>query len=159
MSDIINQDNWRKIAILLSIFCSAAVSFSGHDHVWLFLLVAWVLYISESEKEDAIASDDEDEDEDEDEDDEVPLNFIIDWEQQERIQAWLKSEVYPDVIAKQKAEPNPSPVAQACWNEGYPYGGACGGGITYQFSPTGIGVVTHVIAYDKRLDLTDYESW
>ena len=48
-----------------------------------------------------------------------------------------------------------------CWARGVPYGGAIGGALTYEFTPTGLGVVTKVrfSGYDEVLDLTEYDSW
>lgn len=38
--------------------------------------------------------------------------------------------------------------------------GAIGGRLTYQLTPTGLGMVTKVIcACGKEADLTDYDSW
>lgn len=37
--------------------------------------------------------------------------------------------------------------------------GAIGGGLSYTFIPTGLGVVVKVKYFDEELDLSDYESW
>ena len=38
--------------------------------------------------------------------------------------------------------------------------GAIGGRLTYQFTPSGVGVATVVkCACGEKIDLTDYESW
>lgn len=44
---------------------------------------------------------------------------------------------------------------------GHPYYGACDGGLTYEVTPTGIGVVIKVREYftQEVLDITDYENW
>lgn len=88
------------------------------------------------------------------------IKFEISAEDKEKIDRWLTQEVYPDVIAKQKLHIEPNFVAIDCWENGFPYEGAIGGGITYSFAPTSIGLVTKVqygVSYE--LDLTDYDSW
>ena len=37
--------------------------------------------------------------------------------------------------------------------------GAIGGGLSYTFIPTGLGVIVKVKYFDDELDLSDYESW
>ena len=37
--------------------------------------------------------------------------------------------------------------------------GAIGGGLSYTFTPTGLGEIVKVKYFDKELDLSDYESW
>jgi hypothetical protein len=40
------------------------------------------------------------------------------------------------------------------------YAGAIGGKITFQFTPTSLGLVTQVVCgCGKKLNLTDYEGW
>lgn len=40
------------------------------------------------------------------------------------------------------------------------YTGAIGGGLTFSFTPTSLGLITKVRYLDKEeLDLSDYESW
>lgn len=39
------------------------------------------------------------------------------------------------------------------------YEGAIGGGLSYTFIPTGLGVIVKVKYFDEELDLSDYESW
>ena len=87
--------------------------------------------------------------------------FELNEQQKARVTAWLKDEVYPDVIAKQKESGtlNGNPIAEDCWKNGFPYGGAIGGGVTYMFTPTSIGVVEKVESYGKELDLTEYDLW
>ncbi len=77
---------------------------------------------------------------------------------------WLHSDVFPAIIEEQKAAvKNPTPFHISCWEDGYPYEGAIGGGLTYQFTPNSIGMTTSVVystATNKyKLDLTDYDSW
>lgn len=89
----------------------------------------------------------------------MPRTFSVTDEQQARVQKWLMEEVYPEVIKKQKASMERSPLLEDCWKQGFPYGGAIGGDVTYEFTPNSIGITEKVRAYDKELDLTDYESW
>jgi hypothetical protein len=78
----------------------------------------------------------------------------------EKISAWLQEVVYPPIIASQKLKnaPDSQPVGDEAGNE-YPYEGAIGGGLTYSFTPTGLGIVIKVESYGQVLDLTDYGSW
>lgn len=89
------------------------------------------------------------------------MKFEITAEQHERINQWLETEVYPVEIARQKesGEFDAMPIAHDSWEQGFPYTGAIGGGMTYSFSPTSIGLVTKVTYLDHSLDLTDYENW
>ena len=86
--------------------------------------------------------------------------FEISQEQEDKIQDWLVETVYPEVIERQKKEfQNPTEFIKMCWEEGYPYTGAIGGGLTYKFSPTGLGIVTEVTYLGYELNLTDYDTW
>lgn len=78
----------------------------------------------------------------------------------EKISAWLQEVVYPPIIASQKLKNalGGQPVRDEAGNE-YPYEGAIGGGITYSFTPTGLGIIIKVESYGQVLDLTDYGSW
>lgn len=42
-----------------------------------------------------------------------------------------------------------------------PYHGACGGAVTYSFTPTSLGIVTtvHHAGTDAKLDVSDYDAW
>lgn len=91
--------------------------------------------------------------------------FILEHEDMKKIDEWLKTTVYPDVIAKQKLVPEYAALAIArdSWEQGYPYGGAIGGGLSYHFTPTSIGLITKITygsgEHQHELDLTDYDSW
>jgi hypothetical protein len=86
--------------------------------------------------------------------------FRINNEQQEKIDKWLKEEVYPPLLEQQKQSLGDK-FNQYTDNGQYPYCGACGGNLTYSFTPTTLGVVVKV--YEslsrKTLDLTDYYEW
>lgn len=77
-----------------------------------------------------------------------------------KVREWLRREVYPEVISEQRvAFANPDPIMEDCWSDGYPYEGAIAGGLTYEFTPTSIGVIAKAKYGKYSLDLTDYESW
>jgi hypothetical protein len=88
------------------------------------------------------------------------VKFEVTDEESARIDEWLKTEVYPAVIAKQRETfIDPGVFITSCWDDGYPYEGASGGGLTYSFTPTSIGVVTNVRYGEHTLDVTDYGMW
>lgn len=89
------------------------------------------------------------------------MKFEISIEDHHRIHDWRMKEVYPEIIAQQKerAGDTPSVIEKDCWDQGYPYGGAIGGDLTYSFTPTSLGLVTEVECYGKKLNLTNYEDW
>jgi len=88
------------------------------------------------------------------------MKFEITAEDQVRVSKWLTETVYPDVIAKQRATmDSPSSFVHDCWDAGYPYEGASGGGLTYEFTPTSLGLVTTARYGEAKLDLTDYDLW
>ena len=90
--------------------------------------------------------------------------FTLTDEELKAIDEWLMDEIYPEVIAEQKRNFKANeinPVVLSHWEDGQPYGGAIGGGVTYSFTPTSLGVVVKVkeAHTGKELDLTDYDSW
>lgn len=88
------------------------------------------------------------------------MKFKTTEQQDKRIDHWLKNEVYSLVISKQKETMlNVDSFVQDCWDDGYPYQGTIGGGLTYSFTPTSIGVIESVTYGEYKLDLTDYDSW
>lgn len=89
------------------------------------------------------------------------MKFEITKEDRAKIDKWLMTEVYPVIIEEQKqTDMVRNEAAKACWEDGYPYTGAIGGGLTYCFSPTSIGMSFVVTFLDRfKLDLTDYDSW
>jgi hypothetical protein len=68
--------------------------------------------------------------------------FDLTKEQKEKLDAWLE-EILPEI------------------SKTTPYYGAVGGGLTYSFTLTGLGVVVEVTEYHtkKTINLTDYDSW
>lgn len=87
------------------------------------------------------------------------MKFELTDKQKLQLGDWLH-DVYPKIIATQKlCIKEPNLIAQSCWDNGFPYEGATGGGLTYNFTPTSIGVIVTVDYHIYNLDLTDYESW
>lgn len=90
----------------------------------------------------------------------MSIRFEITSENADKIDMWLKGQIYPSIIEEQRArEMNPHPMMIDMWDKGYPYDGAIGGGLTYEFTPTSIGVIFKVKYGKHELDLTDYDSW
>lgn len=89
------------------------------------------------------------------------LKFDLTLEEQQTVEAWLMTEVYPEIIAKQKLDPRYLQWAPYMGKNGeeYPYGGAIGGGVTYAFTPTSIGTIIKVTCGGKTKDITDYASF
>lgn len=92
--------------------------------------------------------------------------FTVSDEDLAKIDAWLKTQVYPPIIERQRREAAAGGRLSGhewLWDKGYPYQGACGGGLTYEFTPTSIGTVFKVryktFDEDVELDLTDYASF
>lgn len=91
------------------------------------------------------------------------ITFHIEDTVVKEIKKWLHTEVYPQVIARQKErvkEGDPLyKTYRDSWSAGEPYTGAIGGGISYTFSSTGIGetLVVKFMGYSK--DFTDYDNW
>lgn len=89
------------------------------------------------------------------------MKFEVTQEQQDKINNWLKSQVYPKIIEEQKQSGrfNDNYYAKVDWSKGYPYQGAIGGGLAYKFTPTSLGLAFSVEAYGKELNLTNYDEW
>ena len=88
------------------------------------------------------------------------MKFSTTTEQDTKIDKWLHEEVYPNVIASQREHyKDPSPFITMCWDDGYPYEGASGGGLTYSFTPTSLGTVEKVRYGDFELDVSNYGDW
>ena len=90
--------------------------------------------------------------------------FEIDSSDKEKIDDWLHGTVYPAIIAEQKKNiKEPTSFHEMCWEDGYPYEGAIGGGLTFKFTPTSIGVISKALYITQtekyELDLTNYDLW
>lgn len=78
----------------------------------------------------------------------------------QKIDDWLFNEVYPEIIAKQKQDPEIADHINVDEHgREYPYFGAVGGDLTYSFTPTSLGTIVRVTSCGKTLDLTDYDMW
>jgi hypothetical protein len=90
----------------------------------------------------------------------MSFNFSLSPEDLKKIDDWLHEVVYPPIVEEQKKNPN---IAFLLFKDSkgreYPYEGAIGGGLTYHFTPTGLGTVVKVSYRDQELDLTDSENW
>lgn len=93
------------------------------------------------------------------------MQFIVTQEEQQKISEWLDNVVYPPIIEQQLKDPR---IAQMLFPDEngkikYPYLGAIGGGLTYEFTPTSLGTCFKVRfgtpGNEQELDLTDYDSW
>ena len=88
------------------------------------------------------------------------MHFELSKEQNEKVDKWLREEVYPEVVEQQMANTlHPTPFHYDCWESGLPYEGAIGGALTYYFTTTSLGTVVKVKYATYELDLTDYDSW
>lgn len=88
--------------------------------------------------------------------------FQLNDDQLAKIETWKKEQNLA-AVEKQKENPPdvPKDLLEQFWANGYPYGGAIGGELTYSFSPTSIGVQAEVIhAFTGEiLDVTEYHTW
>jgi len=89
--------------------------------------------------------------------------FEVTEAQKQKINTWLETVVYPRRVDQQRSDPTylRIPFITESWDRGYPYEGVSGGALTYEFTPTSIGVILKV-SYSKfpdSLDVTDYENW
>jgi len=78
--------------------------------------------------------------------------FELDEGEQQRLQEWLgEIELRAAKISPDKIDPKSN----------RPYYGAIGGGLTFSFTPTGLGTVVKVTESltKETIDLTDYGQW
>lgn len=88
------------------------------------------------------------------------MRFELTTSDLEKIDKWLHEEVYPPIVASQKSDERFLDFIVKDGNgREIPYEGAIAGGLTYSFTPTGLGTVVQVQYGDKKLDLTEYEDW
>ncbi len=74
------------------------------------------------------------------------MNFFIPEEKYKELNDWIEQQ--DKIVAEKQGKDTP-------------YYGCIGGGITYSFTPTSLGVVykvKHAIT-NAELDLTDYDNW
>jgi hypothetical protein len=87
--------------------------------------------------------------------------FELDETQKNRLDEWVKEQYKKAVEIQKKEISNPNDTHKFCWDMGYPYEGFVGGGMTYCFTPTSIGIIC-VVKYsvtNEEIDLTDYEAF
>ena len=90
------------------------------------------------------------------------VNFSLSDSQIEKINNWVAQQ---NTIAVQRQKEiigdNPPPHILECWDNNIPYSGASGGTLTYNFTPTSLGVVITVKSNTTQqiLDVTDIENW
>ncbi len=88
------------------------------------------------------------------------MKFEVTKEEQSKIKEWLKNEVEPEILEKQKVEYRDNLFIMSILNRGQIYEGAIGGGLTYCFSNTSIGQIFYVEHWSgKELNLTNYDMW
>lgn len=90
--------------------------------------------------------------------------FTITDTEMEKLNTWLNEQDALAIENQKETIKEDDPSYQwyrSCWDEGYPYTGAIGGGLTYSFSPTSIGMVVkvHYALTGATVDLTDYDLW
>jgi hypothetical protein len=90
--------------------------------------------------------------------------FILDKEQLIKLAEWRQIQDQQAVCIQKESVSKDDPfynTYQLCWEDGYPYGGATGGGLTYSFTHTPIGTVVKVKNNftNQEIDLTDYQNW
>lgn len=87
-------------------------------------------------------------------------SFALDDEQAAKLAAW-RAEQDKAVLEKQRADGADDPFIAAIHEHGQPYYGACGGELTFSFTPTSIGTVVKAkhSASGAEIDLTDYDAW
>ena len=92
----------------------------------------------------------------------VHLSFEVTVGQYEKIQAWLNEQNVKAIsIQRKKYGKNAGPEFHMSWEMGYPYCGAIGGEIKYEFSPTSLGdclVVKHSVT-GEEINVTDFDRW
>lgn len=87
--------------------------------------------------------------------------FELSESQKAKVDEWLHTRVYPPILEEQRKDPEKAPwLVTDSGGRTYPYFGAIGGELTFQFTPTSIGSIIKVIhCTGEQLDLTDYDSW
>ena len=84
--------------------------------------------------------------------------FALTDNQQKKLNVWL-SEQYKKKIEEQRLSMNESEFNNLTQEGKFPYTGAIGGGETYSFTPTSLGVIVVVEYFGEKIDLTEYEMW
>lgn len=85
-------------------------------------------------------------------------NFSLTSTQLIKLNEWINT-VNQKLIKEQKEKLSECEFEILTENGKYPYMGAIGGGQTYCFTPTSLGVITVVEYGGEKIDLTDYDMW
>jgi hypothetical protein len=93
----------------------------------------------------------------------MTVMFGLDYDQSVKLDAWLDQHTTA-LAAAQLRDPELAPHVTVRDGKAQPYLGAIGGGLTYAFTPTGLGVVVRATfcqgtPLEATIDLTDYGSW
>jgi len=95
------------------------------------------------------------------------MQFQLDEKQQQRLNQWIEAQDLK-AIEQQKEELKTMSKDNVLYENylishktGHPYTGAIAGGLTYSFSPTGLGTVIKVkyALTNEEIDLTNYNEW
>lgn len=81
--------------------------------------------------------------------------FTLDKVQKDILALWAADQ---DEIARQKQLVSDDPLIRGM-AESAAYYGACGGALTYCFTPTSIGTIIVVKHGQAEIDLTNYDAW
>lgn len=86
------------------------------------------------------------------------MKFEIDKEQLDKIAVWIMDQ---DAIVLAEQKNSTDPFTRQMALDGIPYYGACGGELSYCFTPTSMGTIL-VVKHSRtkaEIDVTDYDSW
>lgn len=86
------------------------------------------------------------------------FSFGLSKEQQIKLNEWL-IEQNKKLIDEQRKSLSEDDFKRLTQDGKYPYTGAIGGGLTYKFTPTSLGVITVVELFGEEIDLTEYDMW
>jgi hypothetical protein len=95
----------------------------------------------------------------------MSMVFTLEESELKQIMTWLQEKIYNPIAEKQLEDPNIAHYVLKREDGSYqPYLGAIGGGLTFEFTPTSLGLIIKVNHLDvngvvQTLDLTDYDSW
>lgn len=86
------------------------------------------------------------------------FKFSLSKEQNAKLNDW-KNSINERLIEEQRTKMSEEDFEMLTENGKYPYMGAIGGGVTYKFTPTSLGVITVVEYGGESIDLTEYDMW
>lgn len=87
-------------------------------------------------------------------------DFEITASQRKAVSEWHES-IKSEIIEAQRKTMAPDDFSRNTSDGKYPYYGSISGGLTYSFTPTGLGVMLVVTEHSTRksINLTEYEKW